>query len=74
MSDAWEDIMSIVIVRHPLSRLASVYYNKFIEKYQDIKWASFIEKMIKLYRTEEKEGVQEQPTPNEFIKYFIEDL
>ena len=34
-----EEILSIVIVRHPLSRLASVYYQKFVELSTHKSWA-----------------------------------
>ena len=34
-----EENLSIVIVRHPLSRLASVYYQKFVELSTHKSWA-----------------------------------
>ena len=39
--EAWhsEENLSIVIVRHPLSRLASVYYQKFVELSTHKSWA-----------------------------------
>ena len=35
-----ESNLSIVIVRHPMSRLASVYYQKFIELSNNKAWAN----------------------------------
>ena len=37
---AWHspDQVSIIIVRHPLSRLASVYYNKFVSRKNAKMW------------------------------------
>ena len=39
--EEWHDEqnLSIVIVRHPLSRLASVYYQKFVELSTHKSWA-----------------------------------
>ena len=34
-----EENLSIVIVRHPLSRLASVYYQKFVELSSHKSWS-----------------------------------
>ena len=55
-------------VRHPLARLASVYYQKFIELYQNKGWASLIKFMIEKYRTNATAGPPDKPTPNEFIR------
>ena len=40
VTSAWhaEDNLSIVIVRHPMSRLASVYYQKFVELKEHKAW------------------------------------
>ena len=66
----WKKVTSIVIVRHPMSRLASVYYQKFIELYQNKGWAALIGSIIKNYRKEGEEGPKDQPTPNEFLRSF----
>ena len=47
---------SIVIVRHPMSRLASVNYQKLIELYQNKGWARLIESIIQNYRGKGEEG------------------
>ena len=67
----WEEVVSIVIVRHPMSRLASVYYQKFIELYQNKGWAGLIESIIQNYRGKGEEGPEDQPTPNEFLRCFF---
>ena len=68
LKSSWSEVTSIVIVRHPMSRLASVYYQKFIELYQDQAWASLIASMIQQYRRQGEVGREDQPTPNEFIR------
>jgi len=70
----WKKVTSIVIVRHPMSRLASVYYQKFIELYQNKGWAALIGSIIKNYRKEGEEGPKDQPTPNEFLRFVLDDL
>ena len=66
----WGEVTSIVIVRHPMSRLASVYYQKFIELCQNKAWPELIESIIQNYRGEGEEGPEDQPTPNEFLRYI----
>ena len=68
MLSQWANMTSIVIVRHPMARLASVYYQKFIELYQNKGWASVIRTMINKYRGKGEKGPKDQPTPNEFIR------
>ena len=69
LKSSWSEVTSIVIVRHPMARLASVYYEKFIELYQHMTWASLIARIIQQYRREGDEGRKDQPTPNEFIRF-----
>ena len=38
----WGSLTSIVIVRHPMARLASVYYQKFVELREHTSWAPLI--------------------------------
>ena len=66
---AWSNTTSIVIVRHPMSRLASVYYQKFVELSDNEGWARLIEYIIDTYRKDNETGPAKQPTPNEFIRY-----
>ena len=54
-----------------MSRLASVYYQKFIELYQNKGWAGLIESIIQNYRGKGEEGPEDQPTPNEFLRCFF---
>lgn len=70
----WGEVTSIVIVRHPMSRLASVYYQKFIELYQNKGWAGLIESIIQNFRGKGEEGPEDQPTPNEFLRFVLDDL
>ena len=58
----------MVIVRHPLARLASVYYQKFIQLYQHKAWVGLIKSMIKKYRRKDEVAHPDQPTPTEFIR------
>ena len=46
-----ESNLSIVIVRHPMSRLASVYYQKFIELSNNKAWANVGINIITTFRT-----------------------
>ena len=70
VKNQWNKVISIVIVRHPMSRLASVYYQKFIELYQNKGWAGVIKSIIKKYRKNLNDGPKDQPTPNEFLRYI----
>ena len=67
---SWSSLVSMVIVRHPMSRLASVYYQKFVEKSHHRAWVPFI-KIMRWFRGKEEQGPDDQPTPNEFIRWPV---
>ncbi len=46
--------VSIVFVRHPMARLASVYYQKFIDL-GDTSWQGITNRVISLFRVHEDE-------------------
>ena len=83
---AWRNVTSLVIVRHPMARLASVYYNKFVKKRHKPEWRAYTDIIIKEYRHKGEEDDDEEEgnnfhgneyeevdkiTPNEFIKYVF---
>lgn len=75
--EAWhaEDNLSIVIVRHPMSRLASVYYQKFIELKDHKAWKKVIRRVIARYRKSVGgEGPEGYPTPNEYLRFILDQL
>ena len=57
-----------------MSRLASVYYQKFVELSDNEGWARLIEYIIDTYRKDNETGPAKQPTPNEFIRYGFDTL
>lgn len=73
---AWhrEDNLSLVIVRHPMSRLASVYYQKFVELRNHKGWSKVIKRIISRYRKEGDYGPMDHPTPSEFLRYVLDNL
>jgi len=74
--EEWHDEqnLSIVIVRHPLSRLASVYYQKFVELSAHKSWSKLISSIIARYRPSGQTGPSDRPTPTEYVRYILDDL
>ena len=62
---AWMNVTSLVIVRHPMARLASVYYNKFVKQRQRPVWKFYIKTIIQEYRQDEDEGEEEDEEKGE---------
>ena len=60
--------MSIVIVRHPMARLASLYYQKFVEAVHHEFWANLNIYIIEKYRRKWEDGPSDHPKPGEFIR------
>ena len=67
LDDVWNQTTSIVIVRHPMSRIASAYSEKLIR--QPAKhWGALSQKIIEKYR----EGIGSGKLyPNEFIRFVF---
>ena len=64
------DFTSLVISRHPFSRIASVYYQKLIDLGQS-SWSPITERIIKKFRSEEKKLEAEQALEDgKTFKYF----
>ena len=74
LAEAWSRTTSIVIVRHPLSRLVSGYYQKFIKLAKHGTWAPKIKMIIERYRDRPNTGDQVHPSPEEFIRYILDRL
>jgi len=74
ISEAWAETVSIVIVRHPLARLVSGYYQKFIKLAKHGTWAPKIKQIIEKYRSRPNKGDQVHPSPEEFIRYILDRL
>ena len=64
----WENVTSLLITRHPMDRLLSLYNNKFLEKVKNNNlWANIADFIISKYREgEEKEDAF--VTPDEMIR------
>jgi len=57
-----------------MSRLASVYYQKFIELSSHKAWKKIIAKIIQNFRKNETDGQADQPTPSEYLRYVLDNL
>ncbi|XP_023326363.1 carbohydrate sulfotransferase 11 isoform X2 [Eurytemora carolleeae] len=80
LQEAWSKTTSLVVVRHPLARLASVYQEKFV-KYADNKsWGPLGRNIISMYRQkiEPREIIKPEneniPTPEEMIRFVTYQL
>ena len=65
---SWSNTTSLVIVRHPMARLASVYYQKLMNLAVHQTWAPKIKLMIHYFRDDPKSGDQVHPTPQEMVR------
>ena len=64
VTDLWNTTLSIVIVRHPMSRIASAYYEKFIKQPAKY-WGVWGQKIIEKYR----DGIgSDKIYPREFVR------
>ena len=66
---SWSQVTSLVIVRHPLARLVSVYYQKFVKLAKHETWAPKIRFIIEKFRTDPESGDQVHITPEEMVRY-----
>ena len=64
IESVWSGVTSMVIVRHPMSRIASAYNEKIIKQPSKY-WADLGHKIVGKYRTNLGSG---KPYPQEFIK------
>ena len=61
--------------RHPLARLASVYYQKFVELKEHKAWGPLVKSVVKKYRRPDpKSGDPSLATPSEFLSFILDDL
>ena len=65
---SWAGTTSIVIVRHPMARLASIYYQKFVKLATHQTWASKIKMIITKFRDDPKSGDQVHASPEEMVR------
>ena len=67
----WSKMTSLIVVRHPLDRLVSLYNNKFIHRVEEVKlWSKIRYFIIKKYRRLDSVGFMTTITPEEMVRYF----
>jgi len=66
--------LSMVVVRHPLSRLVSAYYNRFVSFREKKNWKKMIKHLIGEYRQTAEGGPRDYPTPSEYIRFILDSL
>ena len=65
----WSKMTSLIVVRHPLDRLVSLYNNKFINRGEEGKlWSEIRNFIIKKYRGPEGVGFMTTITPEEMVR------
>ena len=74
LQPAWENLTTIVIVRHPFARLASVYYQKFVDKKEHKAWGPIVKGVVKKFRPDPNSGDPTLATPSEFLSFILDDL
>ena len=61
--------------RHPFARLASVYYQKFVELKEHKAWGPLVKSVVKKYRRPNpNSGDPTLATPSEFLSFILDDL
>ena len=60
--------------RHPLARLASVYYQKFVQLKDHKAWGPLIRSVVRKYRPNPIQGDPTLATPSEFLSFILDDL
>ena len=60
--------------RHPFARLASVYYQKFVELKEHKAWGPLIKSVVKKFRPNPNSGDPTLATPSEFLSFILDDL
>jgi len=73
--EAWhrEEMLSVVMVGHPYTRLVNTYYNMFVAARHQKYWAQLTKKILKQQRNT-KPGKDEVITPTEFIRFVLSEL
>jgi hypothetical protein len=66
---SWADTTSIVIVRHPMARLASIYYQNFVKLATHQTWAPKIKMIISKFGDDPKSGDQVHAAPEESVHF-----
>ena len=69
VASSWHNATSLVVVRHPMARLVSIYYQKFVKLARHQTWAPVIKAIIKKFRADPSSGDPEHITPEEMIRY-----
>ena len=66
----WRSLTSLLVVRHPLDRLVSLYNNKFIGGVgdNDKDWINLTNLIISSFRDEIEDGNTSMITPEEMIR------
>ena len=60
--------------RHPFARLASVYYQKFVELKEHKAWGPLVKGVVKKFRPDPNSGDPTLATPSEFLSFILDDL
>ena len=63
----WQKTTSIVVVRHPLSRLASVYQQKLVNLAEHRSWGDLNRFIVANFRRQEEAG-DGIPSPDEMVR------
>ena len=64
----WTQTTSLIVLRHPLDRLVSLYNNKFLHRVEDNQlWAGYTAYIRENYRDEDDDDFQ-YITPEEMIR------
>ena len=68
---AWSSLTSLLVVRHPLDRLVSLYNNKFIGgvRGNDEEWIRMTNLIIEKYRVKSEDGYEDIITPQEMVRW-----
>ena len=65
----WTHTTSLMVLRHPLDRLVSLYNNKFLNRVEDNQlWAGYTAHILENYREQEDDDDFQYITPEEMIR------
>eukprot|EP00092_Neocalanus_flemingeri_P035979 GFUD01039177.1.p1 GENE.GFUD01039177.1~~GFUD01039177.1.p1 ORF type:complete len:370 (+),score=61.26 GFUD01039177.1:73-1110(+) len=76
LEKTWSSLTSLLVVRHPLDRLVSLYNNKFIGGVRDKAeaWIQCTKHIIGKYRVAFVDGPMDIVTPAESVRYRIQNI
>jgi len=71
-TSVWPYLTSLVIVRHPLARLSSLYYSKITTRNEN--WASINRNAVEKYRDDSVNTNSRHASPSQFIHFILDDF